>query len=257
MAAESGSGFPVDPLHQFLVNKIFPLEIGGIDASFTNSSLWMVMAVIVITAFIAIGMSKRSMVPGRMQSTVEVFYEFIANMVRDNAGHDAQRFFPFVFTLFMFVFVANIFGLIPGAFTTTSAIVVTFALAMTVFLGVTITGFILHGPKFLRLFVPAGVPGYMLVLVTPIEVISYFARPISHSVRLFANMLAGHITLKVFAGFVISFLGAGAVGWAGAIAPFAMIVALTALEMLVAALQAYVFAVLTCMYLGDALHPGH
>ena len=251
------TGFPVDPLHQFVVNKIFPLEIGGIDASFTNSSLWMIAAVGVVAAFTIIGMSKRSMVPGRLQSTVEIFYEFVANMVRDNAGHDAQRFFPFVFTLFMFIFVANVIGLFPYAFTTTSHIIVTFALAITVFLGVTITGLVLHGGKFFRLFVPSGVPIYMLILVTPIEIISYISRPISHSVRLFANMLAGHITLKVFAGFVISFLGAGAVGYAGAVLPFGMIVALTALELLVAALQAYVFAVLTCMYLGDALHPGH
>lgn len=260
MAAEAEhaqGGFPVDPLHQFVIKQIYPLHIGGFDVSFTNSSLWMVMTAVFITGFTIIAASRRAMIPGRLQAAAEMFYEFIYNMVRDNAGHEAIRFFPFVFTLFMFIFVANFVGLFPYAFTVTSHIIVTFALAITVFLGVTLTGIYLHGLKFFGLFVPSGVPAVLLPLVVAIEVISYVSRPISHSVRLFANMLAGHITLKVFAGFVITFLGMGAVGYAGAVLPLAMIVALTALEFLVAALQAYVFAILTCMYLHDAMHPGH
>lgn len=256
-AEQSGGGFPVDPLHQFVVQPLIPLNIGGLDASFTNASLWMVVTVVVITLFTTLGMRSGAMVPGRMQSVVESFYTFIANMVRDNAGHDAMRFFPFIFSLFAFIFFANMIGMFPYAFTVTSHIVVTFALAAVVFVGVTLTGFILHGPKFLKVFVPSGVPAALLPLVVAIEIISYFSRPISHSVRLFANMLAGHIMLKVFAGFVLTFMTMGVVGWAGMILPLFMIVCLTALEFLVAALQAYVFAILTCMYLHDALHPGH
>ncbi|MFN3934890.1 F0F1 ATP synthase subunit A [Parvibaculum sp.] len=255
--AEQAGGFPVDPLHQFVVQPLIPLNIGGLDASFTNASLWMVVTVVAITLFTTLGMGKGSMVPGRMQSVVEGFYTFLADMVRDNAGHDAMRFFPFIFSLFMFIFFANMLGMLPIAFTVTSHIVVTFALAITVFVGVTLTGFILHGPRFLKVFVPSGVPIALLPLVVAIEVISYFSRPISHSVRLFANMLAGHIMLKVFAGFVLTFMAMGAVGFVGMILPLFMIVALTALEFLVAALQAYVFTILTCMYLHDALHPGH
>lgn len=255
--AEQAGGFPVDPLHQFVVQKYIPLNIGGLDASFTNASLWMVLTVVAITLFTTLGMGKGSMVPGRMQSVVEGFYTFLADMVRDNAGHDAMRFFPFIFSLFMFIFFANMIGMLPIAFTVTSHIVVTFALAVTVFIGVTLTGFVLHGPRFLKVFVPSGVPIALLPLVVAIEVISYFSRPISHSVRLFANMLAGHIMLKVFAGFVLTFMAMGAVGFVGMILPLFMIVALTALEFLVAALQAYVFTILTCMYLHDALHPGH
>ncbi|MDE1173046.1 MAG: F0F1 ATP synthase subunit A [Parvibaculaceae bacterium] len=260
MASESGKsgGFPVDPLHQFQIHPIVPIHIGGYDFSFTNAALWMVISVGLVSAFTIFSMRGRAMVPGRWQSSVEIFYEFIANMVRDNAGHDARRFFPLVFTLFMFIFFANMIGLFPYAFTVTSHIIVTFALAGSIFLLVTITGFVLHGPKFLGLFVPHGVPAVLLPLVVGIEVISYISRPISHSVRLFANMLAGHITLKVFAGFIISFItGLGAIGWIAAILPLLMIVAITALEVLVGALQAYVFAILTCMYLRDALHPGH
>ena len=255
--AEQAGGFPVDPLHQFVVQPLIPLNIGGLDASFTNASLWMVVTVVAVTLFTTLGMRSGAMVPGRMQSVVESFYTFISDMVRDTAGADAMRFFPFIFTLFMFIFFANMIGMFPYAFTVTSHIAVTFALAITVFLGVTVTGFILHGPRFLKLFVPTGVPLVVLPIVVAIEVISYFSRPISHSVRLFASMLAGHIMLKVFAGFVLTFLTMGAIGFVGMILPLFMIVALTALEFLVAALQAYVFTILTCMYLHDALHPGH
>ena len=241
------TGFPVDPLHQFVVNKIFPLEIGGIDASFTNSSLWMIAAVGVVAAFTIIGMSKRSMVPGRLQSTVEIFYEFVANMVRDNAGHDAQRFFPFVFTLFMFIFAGNLIGLLPYSFTFTSHLIVTFGMALTVFVGVTIVGFMKHGFHFFKFFLPEGVPWFLTWLIVPIEILSYLSRPVSLSLRLFANMTAGHTMLKVFAGFILL------LGIAG-IAPMVVVIALTGLETIIALLQAYVFAILTCVYLNDALH---
>lgn len=259
MAAQNGQdgGFPVDPLHQFEITTLVPLNIGGIDASFTNSSLWMVLTVFAVTFLTVFAVRGRNMIPGRMQSIAEMSYEFVANMVRDNAGNDGQRYFPFIFSLFMFILLANFLSMLPYSFTVTSHIIVTFALAALVFVGVTIIGFAKHGLGFLRLFVPSGVPAVILPLVVAIEVISYLSRPLSLSVRLFANMLAGHITLKVFAGFVIALSSAGVAGIFGAILPLAMIVAITALEFLVCALQAYVFAVLTCMYLGDALHPGH
>ncbi|MGN6537522.1 MAG: F0F1 ATP synthase subunit A, partial [Mesorhizobium sp.] len=187
----------------------------------------------------------------------EMSYEFIANMVRTTAGTEGMRFFPMVFSLFMFVLVANLIGLFPYFFTVTSHIIVTFALAMLVIGTVVVYGFAKHGFGFLKLFVPSGVPVALMPLVVLIEVVSFLSRPVSLSIRLFANMLAGHITLKVFAGFVVSLGAMGAVGMAGAVLPLAMVVMLTALEVLVAALQAYVFAVLTCMYLADALHPSH
>lgn len=260
MAAEAEhaqGSFPVDPLHQFVVNKIVPLHIGGYDVSFTNSSFWMAFVALSVAGFTIMAMNKRSLVPGRMQAAAEMFYTFIYDMVRDNAGKEALRFFPFIFTLFMFIFAANVIGLFPYAFTVTSHIIITFIMAGTVFVGVTFAGFYLHGFKFLKIFVPSGVPLVLLPLVVLIEVISYISRPISHSVRLFANMLAGHITLEVFAGFVLTFGAMGTVGYLGAVLPLAMIVALMGLELLVAALQAYVFAILTCMYLSDAMHPGH
>lgn len=257
-ADQAQGGFPVDPIHQFQIQTLIPLDFGGINASFTNSSLWMVITMFAVTAFTIFAMRGRAMVPGRMQSIVEMSYEFVANMVRENAGSDGQKFFPFIFTLFMFVLFANLFGMFPYAFTVMSHIIVTFALAMTVFLGVTIVGFAKNGLGFLKLFVPEGAPAALLPLVVLIEIISYLSRPISLSVRLFANLLAGHITLKIFAGFIITFISTGSVlGIVGAILPMGMIIALTALEFLVAFLQAYVFTVLTCMYLSDALHPGH
>lgn len=256
--AEHAQGsFPVDPLHQFVVQKIVPLQIGGIDVSFTNASLWMIITGLLVIGFTVFGISKKALVPGRFQAAAEMLHDFVVDMVRDSAGHDAMRFFPFVFTLFMFILFANLVGLNPYGFSVTSHIIVTFMLAIVVFIGVTLTGIYLHGFKFFGLFVPQGVPALLLPLVVMIEVISYISRPISHSVRLFANMLAGHITLEVFAGFVLSFGAMGAAGWLGAILPLAMIVALVALELLVAALQAYVFAILTCMYLREALHPQH
>jgi len=239
------------PLEQFLIRRIFELHIGGLDISFTNSSLFMIIAVVGITAFLNLSMRKSALVPGRWQSMAELSYEFIANVVRENAGSEGMAYFPFVFTLFMFILFCNLLGLIPYSFTVTSHIIVTFALAAVVFLGVTAIGFAKHGLKFLRLFVPSGVPIALLPLIVLIELISYLTRPISLSVRLFANMMAGHTMLKVFAGFVVA-LGIW-LGWA----PLAFIVALIALEFGIAILQAYVFAILSCIYLHDAMHPHH
>ncbi|WP_428641718.1 F0F1 ATP synthase subunit A [Roseibium sp.] len=246
-----------DPIHQFQIQKLFPIEVGGMDFSFTNSSLFMVLTVAATSAFLIFSTSGRGLVPSRLQSMSEMAYEFVAGTLRSAAGTDGMRFFPLVFSLFMFVLVANLFGMFPYFFTITSHIIVTFALAMLVILTVIIYGFMRNGMKFLKLFVPSGVPGALIPLVTLIEVISFLSRPISLSVRLFANMLAGHITLKVFSGFVVSLSAMGAVGIFGSILPLGMTVALTALEFLVAFLQAYVFTVLTCMYLNDAIHPSH
>lgn len=246
-----------DPIHQFQISKLIPIEVGGLDFSFTNSSLFMVATVAVASAFLFLTTSNRGMVPNRLQSVSEMGYEFVASMLRDGAGTAGMRFFPMVFSLFMFVLVANLLGMFPYFFTVTSHLIVTFVLAMLVIGTVVVYGFWKHGLGFLKLFVPSGVPGVLLPLVVMIEIISFLSRPISLSVRLFANMLAGHITLKVFAGFVTSLGALGALGIGGAILPLIMTVALTGLEFLVAFLQAYVFAVLTCMYLNDALHPGH
>lgn len=248
-----------DPIHQFEVHPILPLKIFGIDASLTNSAAFMLLAIALSIGFLVWAMRHRAMVPNRAQSVAELTYEFVAGMVRDSMGEQGMKYFPFVFAIFAFVFVCNMLGMIPIpgiTFTVTSQIVVTGALALLVFFTVIIIGFAKNGLHFLRLFVPSGVPIYILPFVVLIEVISFFSRPLSHGVRLFANMLGGHITLKVFAGFIIMLLGAG--GWAAlAPAPFIGAVALTALELLVAFLQAYVFAMLTCSYLNDALHPGH
>lgn len=246
-----------DPIHQFQIAKWIPIEIGGLDLSFTNSAAFMVATVAAAGAFLYLTTASRGLIPGRLQSISEMSYEFVASMLRDAAGSQGMKFFPFVFSLFMFVLVANLLGLFPYFFTVTSHIIVTFALALLVIGTVVVYGFMKHGFGFLKLFVPEGVPGILVPLVVLIEVISFLSRPISLSVRLFANMLAGHITLKVFAGFVVSLSAAGFLGVAGSILPLAMTVAITALEVLVAFLQAYVFAVLTCMYLNDALHPGH
>jgi F-type H+-transporting ATPase subunit a len=245
-----------DPIHQFELHPIVPIKIFGWDVSFTNSSLFMLASVVLITAFFMVSMRSRSLVPGRMQSMAEVTHEFVAGMLRDSTGSAGMKYFPFVFTIFMFVFTCNMVGMIPGFFTVTSHIIVTAALAALVFLTVIIVGFAKHGIRFLKLFVPEGVPIAILPLVVLIEVISFLSRPVSHSVRLFANMLAGHITLKVFGGFVVMLLGAGTFAALSPL-PLLMAIALTALEVLVAFLQAYVFAMLTCMYLNDALHPGH
>ncbi|HZO47365.1 MAG TPA: F0F1 ATP synthase subunit A [Xanthobacteraceae bacterium] len=248
----------MDPIHQFEIKNFFVLtRIGGHDIAFTNSALYMVIALGVITALMIGATASRALVPGRMQSVAEISYEFVATTLRQSAGSEGMKFFPLVFTLFMFILAVNMLGLIPYAFTVTSHIVITISLAMLVFLTVIIYGFKKNGLKFFKLFVPSGIPIYILPLVTFIEVLSFISRPISHSVRLFANMLAGHITLKVFAAFVTMLGAAGFLGWIGAILPLGLTVALTALEFLVAFLQAYVFAILTCIYINDAIHPGH
>jgi len=246
-----------DPIYQFEVKRLFPLEVFGVDATFTNSALFMVAGVILAFGLLMFASRGRSLVPTRMQSIAESLYEFVAGMVRDSMGEQGMKFFPFIFTLFMFILTLNMLGMIPTFFTVTSQLWVTAALALLVFFLVIIIGFAKNGFGFLKLFVPEGVPIYVLPLVSIIDVISFFSRPLSHSLRLFANMLAGHITLKVFAGFIIMLLGAG--GAAAAISPLPLLAVLgiTALEFLVAFLQAYVFTMLTCMYLNDALHPGH
>ena len=248
----------VDPIHQFQIVDLFPIaKIGNTEIAFTNSAAYMVAAVAVIAIFLIGGTAKSSLVPGRIQSTAELTYEFVANTIRSTAGSEGMRFFPFVFTLFMFILTVNIIGLIPYAFTVTTHIIITATLALSVFLTVLVYGFWKNGLHFFNLFVPKGIPIYILPLVVFIEVLSFLSRPVSHSVRLFANMLAGHITLKVFASFITLLGGAGILGMVGATLPLALVVALTALELLVAFLQAYVFAILTCIYLNDAIHPGH
>ncbi len=237
----------LQPLHQFEIDPLVPIHIGGIDASYTNSALLMTLAVVLITALIMLGTRKHALVPGRWQSLVEMSYEFVADMVDTNVGHGGREFFPFVFTLFMFILFANLLGLIPYSYTVTSQIVVTFALAAVVFIGVTIIGIVRHGFRFLSLFVPHGVPAVLLLLLVPIELLSYCIRPFTLSIRLFANMLAGHTMLAIFAGFAAS------IGLLG-IFPLGITILLIALELLVAALQAYVFAILTCLYLSDAIN---
>ena len=246
----------MDPIHQFNIDKIFTIgHIGGQEIAFTNSSAYMLVTV-VLTALLMLA-TGRQLVPGRMQSIAEISYEFVADTIRSTAGKEGMKFFPFVFTIFMLVTVSNMVGIIPYTFTISSHIIVTAALALLVFFTVLIYGFYKNGLRFFKLFVPSGIPIAILPLVVVIEVISFLSRPISHSVRLFANMLAGHITLKVFASFVTMLGAMGIVGIFGAALPLALVVALTALEMLVAFLQAYVFTILTCIYINDAIHPGH
>jgi F-type H+-transporting ATPase subunit a len=239
------------PLEQFAIDRLIHIPIGGLDASFTNSSLFMVIAIALITLFLTLAMRQSALVPGRWQSMAELSYEFIGKMIRDNVGQEGRQYFPFIFSLFMFILFCNLLGMVPYSFTVTSHIIVTFALALVVFLGVTVIGFIRHGAHFLKLFVPSGVPIALLPLLVVIEVLSYLIRPVSLSVRLFANMLAGHTMLKVFGGFVV------ALGVLGGWAPLAFVVALTGLEIGIAILQAYVFAILTCIYLNDAINLSH
>jgi F-type H+-transporting ATPase subunit a len=248
----------IDPIHQFQIKTLIPiLNMGRHQIAFTNSALVMLIIVVAISTLLIGATARRALVPGRLQSIAEMSYEFVAHTVQSSAGPEGMRFFPFVFTLFMFVLFANLIGLIPYSFTVTSQLIITAALALLVFFVVVGYGFWKNGLHFLKLFVPTGVPKYILPAIVVIEVLSFLSRPVSHSVRLFANMLAGHITLQVFAGFIIMLAGFGVLGWFGAALPFAMVVMLTALELLVAFLQAYVFAILTCIYLNDAIHPGH
>jgi F-type H+-transporting ATPase subunit a len=239
------------PLEQFAIKRLVEFHVGSVDVSITNSAVFMFVAIALVTAFLTLGMRQHAMVPGRWQSLVEMSYEFVAKMVRDNSGVEGMRYFPFIFTLFMFILFCNLIGMVPFTFTVTSHIIVTFVMAAVVFLGVTVIGFVRHGVGFLKLFVPAGVPIFLLPLLIVIELLSYLTRPISLSVRLFANMMAGHTMLKVFGGFIVA-LGVLA-GWA----PLAFVIALTGLEIGIAILQAYVFAILTCIYLNDAIHLHH
>ena len=239
------------PVEQFTIKVLFALNLFGYDVSFTNSSLFMVLTVLASIAFLALAIRPAALIPGRMQGLAEMLYEFVADMVRSNVGNEGRPYFPVIFTLFMFVLFSNLLGLIPYSYTTTSQIVVTFALALAIFVGVTLIALVKHGFHFFSFFVPSGAPKALIPFLVVIEVISYFVRPVSLSVRLFANMMAGHTMMKVFGGFVIS------LGIVGGWLPLSFSVALTGLEILVAFLQAYVFAILTCIYLNDALNLHH
>jgi len=248
----------MNPIQQFEITNYFVFgHIGGYEVAFTKSALYMLIALAIVALLMLGATSTRAIVPGRLQAVAEMCYEFVASPLQRIAGSEGMKFFPLVFSLFMFIAAVNILGLLPYMFAVTAQIIVTVSLALLVFVTVIVYGFWKHGLHFLKLFAPSGIPAPLLALIVPIEVLSFLSRPVSHSVRLFANILAGHITLKVFGGFVIMLSAAGALGWIGAIIPFAMTVALTALELLVAFLQAYVFAILTCIYLNDAIHPGH
>src|SRR3954467_13714265 len=248
----------IDPIHQFNIEPLFTIgHIGNHTIAFTNSSLYMFLSVALVSILMIGGVAGRQLVPGRFQSMAELSYEFVANTIRSTAGAEGMKFFPLIFSLFMFIAVSNMIGIIPYTFTVASHLIITAALALLVFFIVLIYGFYKNGLKFFKLFVPSGIPVFILPLVVFIEVFSFFLRPVSHSVRLFANMLAGHIALKVFASFIPLLAGLGIAGYAGAVLPLGMVIALTALELLVAFLQAYVFTILTCIYINDAIHPGH
>jgi len=241
-----------NPMHQFNVYRIGPeISLGNVDISFTNASLFMIISALAIISVFFVGTKRKTIVPTKIQLLTELSYTFVSKMISDTAGSKAKPYFPFIFSLFMFVLFCNMLGMLPYSFTVTSHIIVTFALAAVVFIGVTIIGFANHGVGYLKLFIPSGVPVVLLPLIVIIEIISYLARPVSLSVRLFANMMAGHTMLKVFGGFVIS------LGIIGGWLPLSFTVALTALEILIAFLQAYVFAILTCIYLSDALNLNH
>lgn len=236
------------PLKQFEINPIMEFNIAGFDVSFTNSSLWMMLTTLGIGAILMLGSQRATIIPSKMQALVEMSYDFIAGMIKDNVGNEGKPYFPFIFSLFMFILFGNLFGMIPYSFTITSHIIVTFALALLVFLGVTVIALLRHGTKFFGYFMPSGAPIVMAPLIIPIEVISYLSRPVSLSLRLFANMMAGHTMLKIFAGFI------PALGILGGWIPLSVSVAVTGFEVLVAVLQAYVFTILTCLYLHDAIH---
>ena len=241
-----------NPMHQFNVYRIGPeISFGNVDISFTNASLFMMISALAIISVFFVGTKRKAIIPTKIQLLTELSYTLISKMISDTAGSKAKPYFPFVFSLFMFVLFCNMLGMLPYSFTVTSHIIVTFALAAVIFVGVTIIGFVNHGIKYLKLFIPSGVPLFLLPLIVIIEIISYLSRPVSLSVRLFANMMAGHTMLKVFGGFVIS------LGIIGGWLPLSFAVALTGLEILIAFLQAYVFAILTCIYLNDALNLNH
>lgn len=242
------------PIDQFKIETLVPIKIGDLDISFTNSSLWMVIAVVVASLVFIVATRKRSLVPGRLQSFAEMLYDVVANMVRDNVGNEGRPYFPLIFTLYLFLLFGNLLGLLPTAFTFTSHIVVTFMLATVIFLGVTIIGIWRHKLGYARLFFPHGAPIATAPILIPIELVSYLSRPISLSVRLFANMTVGHVILKVIAGFGVAAVAAGGVTAVFSIFPIGILVALTTLEFLIAILQAYIFTILSCIYLHDAIH---
>lgn len=246
-----------NPMHQFEVNPLIPFQLGGIDLSFTNASLWMVIAVVVSSLFFALASRRAEIIPGRLQAAGEAAYDFVANLITDNLGSRGKEYFPLVFTLFIFVYACNTLGMIPYSFTVTSHLAVTAALSLLIFFTVIVIGLFRHGFHFLGIFVPSGVPAALLPLVIIIEFISFLSRPITLSVRLFANMVAGHVMLKVIAGFSIMFMAAGGVAWAATVLPIAMNVLMIGFEFFIAFIQAYVFAVLTCIYLKDTIEVAH
>jgi F-type H+-transporting ATPase subunit a len=246
-----------DPIHQFEIQKIVDFQVGNMDLSYTNSALWMTIAVVVSTVFLTMAMGRKSLVPGRAQVLAEMLYEFIAGMIRENIGADGRKYFPFIFTIFMVVLMGNLLGLIPYSFTYTSHIVVTFALAALVFFAVVIFGLINHGMHFFSLFLPPGLPKWLWPMIIPIEFISFLIRPVTLSVRLFANMMAGHLMLKVFAGFSVAMVSAGALGMLASTMPMVFNTILIGFEFLIALIHAYVFAVLSCIYLKDTVELAH
>lgn len=246
-----------DPIHQFVIEPIIPIQVGGFDLSFTNSALWMTIAVITATLFMNVSMRQKALVPGRLQMVSEMLYQFIANMIRENIGSKGREYFPLVFTIFMIILVGNLLGMVPYSFTYTSHLIVTGVLAMMIFLMVTVLGIVRHGFHFFHLFLPPGVPVWLFPLVIPLEILTFLTRPVTLSMRLFANMMAGHLVLKVFAGFSVAMAGMGVAGVALGIVPMAFNVALIVFEFLIAFLQAYIFAILCCIYLKDTVEIAH
>lgn len=254
MAEASGGGIEIHPMDQFVVNPLFGGQHVGSFLTITNSTLWMALGIVAISALLILGMRGRALVPTRLQSVAELLYGFIRGMVTDVMGEEGRRFFPYIFTLFIFILFLNLLSLLPGSFTVTSHIAVTGMMALAVFITVIVLGFVRNGLGFLRMFWIDAAPLALRPALAVIELISFFVRPVSHSIRLAGNMMAGHAVLKVFAGFVPAL---GAFFVLPAILPLAMMVAIFGLETLVSVVQAYIFAILTCIYLNDALHPHH
>lgn len=246
-----------NPIHQFEITPLINIPVGNLDLSYTNSSLWMTIAVVVSTVFLSLAMRRRALVPGRTQAFAEIIYEFVASMIRENIGTKGSQYFPLIFTLFVVVLLGNMLGMLPYSFTYTSHIIVTAALAFMIFFVVVIIGIFKHGFHFFSLFIPPGVPWWLMPLIVPIEVMSFMIRPVTLSVRLFANMIAGHIMLKVFAGFSTGMVALGAVGVAAGVLPMLFNTVLIGFEFLIAFLQAYVFTILSCIYLKDTVEIGH
>ena len=246
-----------DPMHQFKIETLIPFHVGGVDLSFTNSSLWMLIGAVLSIVGLTIASERRAMIPGRIQVAGESLYNFVEDLISDNIGGGAKQYFPLVFTLFVMVLMGNFLGMIPYSFTYTSHLAVTAALALMVFFTVLVIGIARHGTHFFSLFVPPGVPGWLIWLVVLIEIVSFISRPITLSVRLFANMVAGHVLMKVIAGFAIMFATAGGFAWLGTLLPVAFNIVMIGFEFFIAFIQAYVFAVLTCIYLKDTMHIDH